>query len=290
MNKRAKMGNKKVHFNPDYNVIMWISTKGGLPRKDEGIIIKIIRRKLRKKLIFIGHCFGRYDLIAEFKAGSGKVVSNTVCELQEKLGEELRTRVKKIVDPLCSSLTLANKVMCRSLPITSDTGFPPIKTYTFLQPKKRINLGEIVLKLDSTMELSWITSSYAFLLSVRGSNFSEMFNKVINFREGTRRHFRESCTYVGLDFWKSDVRMAEPVRALVFLKLRKGFGDFKLDKQKNEYNDWHPPEKRLGWSDICLTPKNKYTLRELKDAILKLRENHRNKLITTSTLLLPNEG
>jgi len=269
---------------------MWISTKG-LSRKDEEVVVNFIRKKLKKKLIFVGHCFGSYDLIVEFEDDSGKVASNTVCFLQEKLGKELRARLKRLYNPICSSLILGNKLIYPGRAGKKDNNLCPLRTYTFLYPKKStINLEEISGKLDHTMNLFWIASSFAFLLICRGNNFSKLFGKILDFRRGTEPHFRESCTYVGLHFWKDDEPVMEPIRALVFLKLRKGFGEFKLKRRKNEHEDWNPPEKRLGWSDICLTPKNKYTLRGLKDAILKLRENHRKDLITTATLLLPKEG
>ncbi len=281
-------GTNEIRLSSGYNAVMWISTKG-ISRKDEGIVVNIIRRKLRKKLIFVGHCFGRYDLIAEFKADSGKVASNTVCDLQEKIAKKLRAKLK-IADPICSSLTLSNKVVSPSDKRKTKMNYP-LRIYVFLQPKRNtIDLKEIILKLDPVMELFWITSPYTFVLTANGSNFFEIFRRVLDFRSKTERYFRESCTYVGLDFKKSDMKTQRPIRALTFLKLRKGFGKFRLNKKKNEDKDWHQPEKRLGWSDISLAPKNKHTLRELKDAIMKLRENHRKEIITTSTLLLSNEG
>lgn len=270
---------------------MWISTKG-VSQKDEKIIVDIIHEKLKKKLIFIGHCFGRYDLIAEFKDSSARVASNIVCELQEELAKKLRTRLMrtrpKIVDPICSSLTLGNKMILPRMRKRTRMNYS-LRTYTFLRPKKStVNLKEIMLKIEPIMELFWTTSSYAFLLTAKGSNFSEIFRKILDFRSKTKRCFRESCTYVGLDFKMNDKKISRPIRALTFLKMSKGFGEFRL--KKNEDDNWNTPEKRFGWSDICLAPKNKYSLRELKDAIMKLREDHKGDLITTSTLLLPNGG
>lgn len=275
----------KLKFSSDFVAILWITTKGA-SRKDEKMILDIVHKKLKKNLIFMGHCFGRHDLIVEFHEDSGKVASNTVCNLQEKLAKRLRDRLN-IADPICSSLTLGNRIILQSS--TRKIMNYPLKTYTFLRPKKgSINLKEIMSRIEPMMQLFWTTSSYVFLLTVNGSDFSEIFGKLLSFRKKTRSYFKESCTYVGLDFNRNDVKMQIPIRALTFLKLGRGFGGFKL--KKNESEDWYPPEKRLGWSDICLTPKNKYSLRELKDAIMKIREDHRGKIITTSTLLLPSEG
>lgn len=209
-----------------------------------------------------------------------------MCELQGELAKKLRTRLN-IADPICSSLTLGNKMILPQMGRRTKMNYP-LRTYTFFCPKNSTVNLEIMLKIEPIMELFWTTSSYAFLLTVNGSNFSEIFRKILDFRSKTERCFRESCTYVGLDFKKNDKKMPSSILASTFLKLDKGFGEFRLNK--NEKDDWETPKKRLGWSDICLTPKNKHSLRELKDAIMKLRENHIGELITTSTLLVVKEG
>jgi len=271
-----------VKFSNDHSAIMWISSKG-VTRNDEAEVVKTIRKKLENELVFVGHCFGRYDLIVEFKADSAKVASNIVCDLQEKLAEKLRTRLG-IADPICSSLTLGNKLILSSNG-EKARGAHPLKMYSFLRPKKgKINLEEIISNLDSTMEVFWITSTYSFMLTTVGLNFYKIFNKFLDFRKKTQHHFQESCTYVGLDFDGEDTETSSPIQATTFLKLKKGFGEFRL--RSNEKDDWYQPKKRMGWADICLTPKNKHSLRELKNAVMKLRENHMGELNTTSTLLM----
>lgn len=279
-------------FSPAHNAIMWISTKGFF-LEDERNIINLIRQEIKQleletkekiSIIFTGYCFGRFDLIVEFQHNSAKVASNTVCYLQEKIRNELEN--KKSPDPICSSLTIGNKVIFNNSNSKTDTKCP-LRTYTFLRPKtNNMDLTKVSDKLKQNMELFWTSSSYTFLLTMNGLKFHRMFKDIVDFRAKTEQYFSESCTYVGLRFETEDEENREPINALTFVKL-KGFGDF--DLKENEESDWNDPEKRLGWSDICLTPKNKHKLIDLKMAILKLRETHQDEIFSTSTLLLPKE-
>jgi len=87
-----------IKFANEHNAIMWISTKA-LLAEDEKYIAEIIEKKLKNKenkIAFLGFCFGRFDLIVEFKETSAKVASNVVCELQEDIVTFLRKRRKGI--------------------------------------------------------------------------------------------------------------------------------------------------------------------------------------------------
>jgi len=289
--KSDSNNNEQIKFSLDHRAIMWICTKGVL-KKEEDRILKIINKGLKgKEISFYGHCFGRVDLIIEFVEGSAKVASNYVCNLQEQIVSELRKSNQNILDPVSSSLSLCNKVLYDGS--RKGNSKSKIRTYTFLRPKsKGVNLEEVVKtikKLDrkyatSNMEIFWTSSTYTFLLTINGNVFHPMFSKLIKFRDATSEYFSESCTYVGLGWECNDAKGKKKIRANTFVKLKSGFGELELNKKIED--DWNRIDKRLGWSDLCLEIE-KPTLRAIKEAILKLRESHRNEIVSTSTLLLP---
>jgi len=273
---------EQIKFSSDHRAIMWISTKG-LWKDDEKVVLEIIKEKIEEsKTIFYGFCFGRYDLIVEFGEGSAKVASNIVCDLQDKIVEALKTEKPNITDPICSSLTICNKIG------DNDTVKKcSIRTYTFLRPKADgVKLEDVIDKLKPEMELFWNASSYTFLLCINGDKFSEMFSKILGFRKATEQYFSESCTYIGLAW---DIKEEEPVeegiKALTFVKLKAGYGDLELEPEESKI--WKM-DKRLGWSDISLEIRMP-TLRRIKEQILELRKQH-EEIANTSTLILPKEG
>ncbi len=285
-------GVDNIRFSPDLHAIMWISTKGVL-REDERKILEIANDSgylKEKKTIFSGYCFGRFDLIIEFKDTSARVASNVLCELQDAIAARGY--------PICSSLSLGAKVIGDD---EKDDKLPkkPIRIYTFLIPKVNgvplKNSLDILNKLDSEMkdseaELYWTASSYSFLLTVSGDSFHNMFSKVSEFRDLTEDYFSDSCSYVGLE-WEGEENKVEgdTIKALTFVKLSSGYGELEL-KPEDILLGWNKRtmSKRLGWSDISLEI-SKPTLREIKEAILDLRKNHKEEgdILSTSTLLLP---
>jgi len=267
---------------------MWISTKG-LTKDREKEVIQVITDNIdQENLIFYGYCFGKFDLIVEFIDNSAKVASNKVCNLQEKISESLKKRRPQISDPICSSLTLGAKISNQDEASPRNRDKYPIRMYTFLKPiNKYVNLSAILSNLNKDMEIFWNASSYSFLLTTNGKNFHETFNKILQYRLSTERIFSESCTYVGLHWEKADEECEREIDALVFVKLKRGFGELKL---KNREDDIWEVKKRLGWFDISLKyKKSARTLKELKEAILDLRRNHTEDIEATSTILLPKE-
>lgn len=284
-----KWSESQATFSGKHNAIMWISTKA-LLLEDEGVIIDIITKKLKDKIVFYGFCFGRFDLIVEFKETSAKVASNIVCELQDKIVKKLNKKRKEIEDPVCSSLSICNKVIHKNSNKNLHNKLP-IRTYTFLRPKvKGLKLEKVVSHLEPKMELFWNSSSYSFILTSNGSNFHKIFSKILNFRSSTGKYFSESCTYVGLRMRGREEKCIQTIKAITFVKLSKGYGGLLTKKDLKLGWKREKMDKRLGWSDISLEIE-KSTLMEIKMAILGLRKNHEEEkdIANTSTLLLPKE-
>lgn len=279
-------------FDDEHRAIMWISTKG-LNKGEEDLIVGELENRIAKSnndKIFIGHCFGRYDLILEFVEESAKVASNLVCEIQNDLSKKLLERMEKdlreqILTPLCSSLSICNKVYRPDVGDNISREFP-LRAYTYLCPKKMgVDLKALLENLDGQKEIFWNSSSYSFLLTTNGSTLHDVFRKILEFRTKTYDYFSESCTYFGLAYHEKDTACNLPIGAKVFVKLRDGFGG--LDLSPEDKKMWKV-EQRLGWSDLSLELINPpYTLRDLKNNILNLRENYSEYIENTSTLLFP---
>ena len=279
-----------IKFSPNLHATMWISTKGLIKDEEKKVIQVITDNIVQEDLIFYGYCFGKFDLIVEFTDKSAKVASNRVCNLQEKISESLKKCKPQISDPICSSLTLGIKISNQDgvSRVSHRYDKYPIRMYTFLKPiSKYVNLSAILSNLNTGMDVFWNASSYSFLLTTNGKNFHDTFNKILQYRLSTEEIFSESCTYVGLHWDKVDEKCKREIDALVFVKLKKGFGELKLKDGEEEI--WEV-KKRLGWFDISLKyKKGARTLKELKEAILTLRRNHTEDIEATSTILLPEE-
>jgi len=273
-----------VRLSSDLHATMWISTKG-LTKNEEREVVRVITDGVdQKNLIFYGYCFGKFDLIVEFVDSSAKVASNKVCELQEKISRSLMSRNPQIRDPVCSSLTLGAKISGHNTMPSANNS--PIRIYTFLKPvNKYINLDAIVSNLNEGMEIFWNASAYSFLLTANGRNFHDTFSRILQYRLATEKIFSESCTYVGLHWERTDEECEKEIDSLVFVKLKSGFGELKLNSREREI--WEI-RKRLGWFDLSLKyKKGAKTLKELKEAILSLRQRHMRDIEGTSTILFP---
>jgi len=278
---------EQIKFSSGHIAVMFISTKG-LFKDEEKKVLNAILSSMDKNIdsvIFYGFCFGRYDLVVEFKENSAKVASNIVCDLQDKIVKTIQEEKREIKDPICSSLTLCNKISSNKIGSKDIINGCPIRTYTFLKPKiEGVKLEYVIKKLKPSMELFWTSSSYTFLLCTNGYNFSKVFSEILEFREDTRQYFSESCTYVGLAWAGEEEPVEEGIKVLTFVKLKACYGGLKL--KPDEKVIW-TMDKRLGWSDISLGTQ-KPTLREIKEKILELRKNH-DEIANTSTLILPRE-
>ena len=285
-----------VKLSKIHRAIMFISTKS-LSEGLENKVKEVIEEELGDKMQFVGRCFGRFDMVAEFDEKSAKVASHKVCEIQEKAANKLRESGKEVGrDPICSSLMLCNEFVAEGAESRNeDTSSNPIlKLYSFLYPRRaQVNLEDALIKLEKIREeltgiagdanLFFSSSNYTFLLMISGNMFCKMFEQFMEFREETQDSFLESCSYVAIGWDKEDHQCEDgrSIRGYVFVKLKDGFGDSGMKEEgiiKSVY-------KRFGWSDISLEVEAP-TLHEMKRKILELRKNYGN-VIYTSTLLLP---
>ncbi len=282
---------------------MFISTKS-LSESLENNILRVIDNELKGNLRFVGRCFGRFDMVAEFDEESAKVASYKVCKIQEKAAKELRKIKDVSKDPICSSLMLCNEVFDEDILSHEDTDskYPALRLYSFLYPRKpKIDLVKILTQLIDTRKslksingsasLFFSLSNYSFLLMISGNKFCKMFDEFMKFRAMTKDVFLESCTYVAIGIDKNGEMLKDlkcdnkKIKAYIFLKLKDGFGDINIQ----EGGIIKSIDKRFGWSDISLEVEA-YTLYEIKRKILDLREKYRDQISNTSTLILPEKG
>jgi len=290
-----------VKLSDSLRAVMFISTRN-LPEDLENEVVKVITEKIKDKLCFVGRCFGRFDIVAEFDEESAKVASYKACLIQEEAANKLKEKAGE--NPVCSSLILCREFISRDKYV-KDTGKvrPALKLYVFLHPKRtRIDLEEILgeikkvneelKKTDGEASLFYSSSIYTFVLTLSGNALCQIFEQFKNFRENTIKYFSESCTYVAIglaeDGTLKDKECKKPVRAYVFVKLKKGFGDISIDSEIIRSIN-----KRFGWSDISVEVEAP-TLYQLKKEILNWRIKY-GEIERTSTLLLPegrmkNEG
>ncbi|MCD6492561.1 MAG: hypothetical protein J7K36_01975 [Archaeoglobaceae archaeon] len=173
-----------------HRAIMFISTKN-LSEELENKVKEAIERKVENKLRFVGRCFGRFDMVAEFDDRSAKVASRRVCKIQESAAKELEN-LHGLRDPICSSLMLCNEFLVDGEKSVDELDYipPTLKLYSFLYPRKtQVNLEEVLTELEKVKEnlasiegganLFFSSSNYAFLLTISGNMFCKMFEQFL---------------------------------------------------------------------------------------------------------------
>lgn len=276
MPNRVKLG--KMH-----TALMFISTK--CFRQDQEDRIKdIIKEELGSSIKFVGRCFGKFDMIAEFEEASAKVASYKACNIQERATEMIQEERKSKEHPICSSLVLCNEFLELGKTERSRSNELPIRFYSLFVPKNSTtNLEEVLAQVKENMRLLFSSSYFTFLLVIAGDTFYNVFDDFTKFRENTKEFFTESSTHVAID-WKNEDRPSEDrkIEANVLVKLKDGFGDIEGIKEdefvKSKY-------KRFGSFDFSLLVEDE-TLWEMKRKILILRELYGKKIAHTSTSLL----
>lgn len=267
----------------EHTTLMFISTKCFSKDEEDGVK-GIINGELGDSIQFVGRCFGKFDIIAEFEEASAKVASYKACNIQERATEMIQEERKSKEHPICSSLVLCNEfIEPRKIEKRSIKELP-IRFYSLFVPKNSaINLEEVLAQVNENMRLLFSSSYFTFLLIIAGDTFYNVFDDFMNFRENTNDFFMESSTHVAID-WENEDKPSKDrkINANVLVKLKDGFGDIDIElgefiKSKN---------KRFGSFDISLLVEDE-TLWKIKQKILKLRENR--KISHTSTSLLITE-
>lgn len=272
----------RVRLDGMHSAVMFISTKC-FSIEQEKRIKKIIDEKLGKNCQFVGRCFGKFDIIVEFQEESAKVASYKACTVQESATEMITEENKQIKEhPICSSLVLCNEFIDNRRTERSLNKLP-IRFYSFLLPKKpTINLDRVLKEVTENMRLFFSSSYFTFLLIISGDTFYRVFDVFREFRENTKDSFSESSTHVAIDWENEDKSSEEKINANVLIKLKEGFGDIndiKVDEFIKSKN------KRFGSFDISLLAEAE-TLSDMKQKILKLRENRRISHTSTSLLIM----
>lgn len=284
------MNNTKLDNN--HRAIMFISTKN-FTRSREDELKESILSDLGS-VVFIGRCFGRFDIVLEMIESSAKVASYKLSTAQERAAKFLKEKYG-IDNPLSSSLILCNEFIGDK---STDESFEnkPIRLYTFLRPNSLAVMGSkdsldyVYSQLEKNTRFFFSCSDYTFMLITTGNTFCDTYKDFIRFRENTQSYFLDSCTYAIINWDKEDERCdnGEPLIAQVYIKLKKGFGKLELDGIEDNLQPLGVRIKsisdRFGWSDTCIILEAP-TLSALKKAILKIRKG--DNILHTSTLLLP---
>jgi len=268
-----------------HSALMFISTKCFSIKQENRIKGEIIDKELGESRQFVGRCFGKFDIIAEFRKKSAKVASYKACIIQERATEMIKEEYKDIEEhPICSSLVLCNEFIEPGKIERNTTKELPIRFYSLFVPKKlSINLEKVLKEVKDNMRLLFSSSYFTFLLIISGDNFYNVFDDFTIFREKTKDFFLESSTHVAIDWERKDKSFGEKkIEANILLKLKEGFGDID-NMKKDEFIK--SKNKRFGSFDISLLVEDE-TLWEMKQKILNLRKNHEKRISHTSTSLL----
>ncbi|MGD2247506.1 MAG: hypothetical protein PVF58_03810 [Candidatus Methanofastidiosia archaeon] len=295
--RNDKMLSTGIRFDRNQKAIMWISTKNLSGKETLNIAGKIAGCSGDHQPIFLGCCFGKYDMIAEFSSESAKVISDHVCNVQEIMMQNERGKNR-----ICSSLMLCNEIVDGKLtPFRKDS---VIKTYTYLNFKSGIN-GDILRKIlkikneidPSCMRLFWNPSTYWLLLTTEGEIlYEDVVPKIRLFRKKIGNVLVETSTFLAIRCREKDVLSDKGAKKtniidLTFIKLknRKENG---LDIPDGWDRSWFGKNflnvYRPGWFDLVLKTE-KHTLKEILFELFELK--NKNKTISqTSSLILYPEG
>jgi hypothetical protein len=270
-----------VILGEEHTALMFIATKCPLIDQLDRVKDEIIKGELGDSLQFVGKCFGKFDIIVEFREDSAKVASYKACTVQEKASQMVQEEFN-LKDAICSSLVLCNEFKETKGKERSTSKDMPIRFYSLFIPKStHFNLDKVLQEVKDNMRLLFSSSYFTFLLIISGNNFFNVFDDFTNFRENTVDFFYDSSTYVTIEWDKEDKPLGDrKIQANVLLKLEDGFGDIEDIKRGNFIkHKW----KRFGSFDISLLIEAD-TLFEMKEKIYEVRSNE--KVSHTSTPLL----
>lgn len=290
---------KQIIFDKYYTAIIWISTHS-LQKTDLISLTNTIAKHniYGEEGMYLGGCFGGYDLVLEFSTINAKVASSYVWRLQKFLDYQL----SKNYD-FCPSLTLCRNIRFKDENLRDGKEEYKIRAYSLLRLKPNVvkNKLKSIIEFTRSIEpsrLLWNSSTYDFILELYGNSYQEMFDRLRLFKYNNTNSFSETCTYFTLkwDFFGEsfveDDYSTNDAPALVFVKLKEDLeGEFKglsgcvpLFYQNMGYEVFQ--YKRLGSLDECLGVV-KPILKDIKEYIFNLRGNNNNILSTSTVLLFP---
>lgn len=239
--------------------------------------------KVRREVIgsegFLGTCFGRYDLVLDFFHESAKVASYKVSLLQKCLNDSAS---------LPSSLSLS---LCKQIAKSGQERRGPIRTYTFLRPRKSYAeaLDGLRASIAKETELSasvlWNASRYSLILILDGDELLSVLEGIVRTRTSIADFVAEGSSTVSLEYSSSD-RPSKGIRALVYARLKSRPGHWETrDPMIRLFEDLDSPAKRTGWFDISIAVRVD-SLRSLQEWLFLFKEKYGSNVQQTGTVLL----
>ena len=142
MSNRVKLG-------AEHTALMFITAKCFSIEQENRIKKEIIDKELGSSCQFVGRCFGKFDIIAEFEETSAKVASYKACNIQKEASLVMPKEYKEIKEhPICSSLVLCNEFLEPEKIKRRSLKRRPIRFYSLFVPKNiSINLEEVLAQV-----------------------------------------------------------------------------------------------------------------------------------------------
>lgn len=275
---------------PEYRAVCWfyVETLSYDWRND---FVDIALSSLNKFAPYLGVCFGKYSRIVDFKMKSAKVASHYLGEIFDRLSE------KKI--HFSPSLVLGKPFFKKS----EDTVDYPIQAYTFFKPKTTNtfirNLNDFSNYCQNTINASddyqieafWNSGCYPLMTISYGKNYEDVVDLICRIRKETQ-WATDSSSFISLkiDLNSKSVVKDDPVEEIPVIIYAKtsSFSDLQnmsLRTPKCVTMGWANQMERFGWFDTCDNLVFK-SLHELYEHICKIKNNNKNHIAKSSTLLL----
>jgi len=265
-------------------VVAWITVPGRV--FEAGRALKKSARALRIKRLYLGRCYGRFDLVLDFYEPSERVASFRLSELRRRLARTLGGEQYLLASLLCTPIAPQKNPYARK--------DQPIVAYTFLSNfvKNHVDVIRRVVPQDSSIESEflWNTTAYPEIVVFRAYSMAELFGALRGLKNllVTQSKGTDVFTVVTLGMGRG---FAEEKPAEVMAITSIHFDDpFKLhlarryDDQFTWFDKYRNPVWRTGWFDLCWGMKKK-TLREVADTVAAIQRVGGLKLQTSTVLL-----
>lgn len=271
-------------FHRGYRGVAMVST-GMLPRGHAPKIRCAVREHLsesQKEELYLGTCFGRYDVIYDFPCEFAKIASYQITQIQKSI---LRSGIP------CSTSQLLCKIVFSEGPGVS-TG--PVRTYTFLRPKGQDlpigDVAEALRSIDQTQITSatmmWNLSLFPLVVVLDGASLSRLMRVVRDIRKRLYHVVSSTNTIVSLAFGGTDSNEPESVSVVTYVKPRS------IEPQPNwdlMTCGFHGPLKQeipavtSGWFDFCMSYSGDSLARFLED-YFRLMDVYGDQVLQTTSV------